>query len=225
LVIGLIFVILTALVSPATGTFISAFFSAPEISMASQNGLVKASNTPTPTDTPTITPSPTPTETPTSTPTETPTATPTDTPLPTDTPFPTDIPYPTDEPVVYEPPAPGGGERWIDVDLSNQMTYAYEGDQIVASFLVSTGTYLHPTVTGQYYIYVKYVYADMAGPGYYLPDVPYVMYFYSGYGLHGTYWHSNFGTPMSHGCINLSISDAEWLFYWADVGTLVNIHY
>ncbi|PWB52398.1 MAG: hypothetical protein C3F13_11595 [Anaerolineales bacterium] len=104
------------------------------------------------------------------------------------------------------------------------MTYAYEGDQIVASFLVSTGTWQHPTVTGQFHIYVKYVYADMAGPGYYLPDVPYVMYFYSGYGLHGTYWHSNFGTPMSHGCINLTIPDAEWLFYWADVGTLVSIH-
>jgi lipoprotein-anchoring transpeptidase ErfK/SrfK len=51
------------------------------------------------------------------------------------------------------------------------------------------------------------------------------MYFYDGYGLHGTYWHSNFGTPMSHGCINLTIPDAEWLYYWADVGTLVNIHY
>jgi lipoprotein-anchoring transpeptidase ErfK/SrfK len=110
------------------------------------------------------------------------------------------------------------------VDLSDQMIYAYEGDQIVASFLVSTGTWQYPTVTGQFHIYVKYLYADMAGPGYYLPDVPYVMYFYDGYGLHGTYWHSNFGTPMSHGCINLSIPDAEWLFYWADVGTLVNIH-
>ena len=64
----------------------------------------------------------------------------------------------------------------------------------------------------------------MSGPGYYLPDVPYVMYFYDGYGLHGTYWHSNFGTPMSHGCVNLSIPDAEWLYNWADVGTLVNIH-
>jgi len=104
------------------------------------------------------------------------------------------------------------------------MTYAYEGDVLVNSFLVSTGTWLHPTVTGQFQIYVKYEYADMAGPGYYLPDVPFVMYFYDGYGLHGTYWHSNFGTPMSHGCINLTIPDAEWLFYWADVGTLVNIH-
>jgi lipoprotein-anchoring transpeptidase ErfK/SrfK len=51
------------------------------------------------------------------------------------------------------------------------------------------------------------------------------MYFYKGYGLHGTYWHSNFGTPMSHGCVNLTIPDAQWLYNWASVGTLVNIHY
>ncbi len=119
----------------------------------------------------------------------------------------------------------GNGVRWIDVDLTNQMVYAYEGDVIVNSFLVSTGTWLMPTVTGQYKIYVKYRSAKMSGPGYYLPNVPYIMYFYKGYGLHGTYWHNNFGTPMSHGCVNLSIPDAEWLYGWASVGTLVNVHY
>ncbi len=117
------------------------------------------------------------------------------------------------------------GERWIDVDLTNQRTYAYEGKKLIRAFTVSTGVWQHPTVTGQYRIYVKYVAADMAGPGYYLPDVPYVMYFYRGYGLHGTYWHNNFGVPMSHGCVNLTIDDAHWLFNWASVGTLVNIHY
>ncbi|RME88435.1 MAG: L,D-transpeptidase, partial [Anaerolineae bacterium] len=110
-------------------------------------------------------------------------------------------------------------------DLSAQRVYAYEGNTLVRSFVVSTGTWRYPTVTGQYHIYVKYRYADMSGPGYYLPDVPYVMYFYKGYGLHGTYWHNNFGTPMSHGCINLTVADAGWLFNWASVGTLVNIHY
>jgi lipoprotein-anchoring transpeptidase ErfK/SrfK len=227
LIVGMLAVLTCALVSPATGSFVTSLLTGPQVMMAPQSDLLKASNTPTPTNTPTITPSPTPTETPTPTPTDTPTSTPTDTPTATFTPLPTDTPYPT-EVVVEEPPPPPpqghGGERWIDVDLSDQMTYAYEGDQVVASFLVSTGTWQHPTVTGQYHIYVKYEYADMAGPGYYLPNVPYVMYFYSGYGLHGTYWHSNFGTPMSHGCINLTIPDAEWLFYWADVGTLVNIH-
>jgi lipoprotein-anchoring transpeptidase ErfK/SrfK len=119
----------------------------------------------------------------------------------------------------------GSGTRWIDVDLTNQMVYAYEGDYVVNSFLVSTGTWMTPTVTGQYNIYVKYRAAPMSGPGYYLPDVPYIMYFYKGYGLHGTYWHSNFGTPMSHGCVNLRTDEAAWLYNWASVGTLVNIHY
>ena len=118
-----------------------------------------------------------------------------------------------------------GGERWIDVNLSQQMVYAYEGNTVVNSFLVSTGTWEHPTVTGQYHIYVKYRYTDMTGPGYYLPNVPYTMYFYQGYGLHGTYWHHNFGTPMSHGCVNLETNDAAWLYNWASVGTLVNVHY
>jgi len=119
----------------------------------------------------------------------------------------------------------GNGSRWIDVDLTNQRVYAYEGDVIVNSFLVSTGTWATPTVTGQYNIYVKYRSAKMSGPGYYLPNVPYIMYFYGGYGLHGTYWHNNFGTPMSHGCVNLRTEDAEWLFNWASIGTLVNVHY
>jgi len=117
------------------------------------------------------------------------------------------------------------GVRWIDVNLTQQMTYAYQGDKVVNSFLVSTGTWQNPTVTGQYHIYVKLRYTDMTGPGYYLPNVPYTMYFYQGYGLHGTYWHHNFGTPMSHGCVNLRTPDAEWLYNWASVGTLVNIHY
>jgi len=190
--------------------------------------LAKPSLTPTPTATftatPTFTPTPTATETPTPTPTFTPTATPTETPtpLPTNTPVPTRS-VPTNEPAGI-PTEVTGETRWIDIDLSQQMVYAYEGDEIVNSFLVSTGTWAHPTVTGEFHIYVKYRSATMKGPGYYLPDVPYVMYFYSGYGLHGTYWHSNFGTPMSHGCVNFRTEDAGWVFNWADVGTLVNIH-
>jgi lipoprotein-anchoring transpeptidase ErfK/SrfK len=65
----------------------------------------------------------------------------------------------------------------------------------------------------------------MAGPGYYLPNVPYVMYFFQGYGIHGTYWHNNFGTPMSHGCVNLTIEDSAWIFDFASVGTVVFVHY
>jgi lipoprotein-anchoring transpeptidase ErfK/SrfK len=178
---------------------------------------------------PTLTPTPTATFTPTPTPTNTPT--PTATPTSTETPYPTDTPLPPptmeEQSYVYEPgqlPDVGKKERWIDVDLSSQSVSAYEGKNVVNTFIVSTGTWQHPTITGQYHIYVKYRYTDMVGPGYYLPDVPYTMYFYDGYGLHGTYWHHNFGTPMSHGCINLRTEDAAWLYNWASVGTLVNVH-
>ena len=121
--------------------------------------------------------------------------------------------------------APANGVHWIDVDLTHQMVYAYAGNTVVNSFLVSTGTWDHPTVTGKYHIYVKLRYTDMSGPDYYLPNVPFTMYFYQGYGLHGTYWHHNFGTPMSHGCVNLATPDAEWLYGFSSVGTLVNVHY
>ncbi len=169
--------------------------------------------TPSPTSTPTITPSPTPSLTPTFTETR----------LPTETQLP---PKNTIETISIS--LPGGvtkGERWIDVNLTNQRVFAYQGKNLLKSFIVSTGTWQHPTVTGQYRIYVKYVYANMAGPGYYLPNVPYVMYFYKDYGIHGTYWHNNFGIPMSHGCINLKTEDAGWIFNWSTIGTLINIHY
>jgi lipoprotein-anchoring transpeptidase ErfK/SrfK len=126
-------------------------------------------------------------------------------------------------------PVPGvvseiGVGRWIDVDLSEQRLTAYEDDVPVRWVTVSTGLPATPTPEGQFRIYVKFVADDMEGPGYYLQDVPYAMYFYLGYGVHGTYWHDNFGQPMSHGCVNLPTSEAEWLFNWASVGTLVNIH-
>jgi lipoprotein-anchoring transpeptidase ErfK/SrfK len=174
----------------------------------------------TPSVTPTATITPTVTQTPTST--GTPTAVPTITPLPTKTP----TPVPVDYTSANEPGYTGNpSERWIDVNLTQQRVYAYVGNKVVNNFLVSTGTWQHPTVTGRYRIYIKLLSTTMKGPGYYLPKVPYTMYFYEGYGLHGTYWHHNFGTPMSHGCVNLQTEDARWLYGWASVGTLVNVHY
>ena len=129
--------------------------------------------------------------------------------------------------VANVPPAStggNGGAHWFDVDLSDQRMYAYEGDTLVNTFVVSTGTWQTPTVTGKFKVWVKLRSAPMSGPGYYLPDVPYIMYFYGDYGIHGTYWHNNFGVPMSHGCVNLSIPDAEWAYNFASVGTVVNVH-
>lgn len=133
-------------------------------------------------------------------------------------------------PAKTQPEQPAGvlqamaaGERWVKVDTANQMVYAYEGAEQVRAFLVSTGKEWTPTIPGEFRIWVKLRYDDMRGPGYFLPDVPYVMYFYKGYGLHGTYWHNNFGTPMSYGCVNLSIEDARWLYNFVAVGTLVSV--
>lgn len=208
--------------------FVLAVLAVAWFALPSWTALENSSSAPLPADVldkPSLTPTETATSIPTSTATATPLPQPTETLIPTETPLPVDNES-TDENSPYTPPAVGGnGEHWIDVDLTNQMLYAYEGDTVVASFLVSTGVAAYPTVTGQYHIYVKYLSTLMTGPGYYLPDVPYTMYFYEGYGIHGTYWHNNFGTPMSHGCVNMRTSDAEWVYNWASVGTLVNIHY
>ena len=112
-------------------------------------------------------------------------------------------------------------ERWIEVVLSTQRTIAWQGDEQVRTMIVSTGTSRHPTVTGRFQVYAKFLSRTMSGPEYTLQDVPDVMFFYKGYAIHGTYWHSNFGQPMSHGCVNLSKADAAWLFRWAPMGTLV----
>ncbi|MGB0386485.1 MAG: L,D-transpeptidase family protein [Ardenticatenaceae bacterium] len=123
------------------------------------------------------------------------------------------------------------GEKWIDVNLSTQRITAYEGNTRVYSTVVSTGLPRTPTVVGSYRVYVKYEATDMRGGSheegdyYYLRNVPYTMYFYRGYGIHGTYWHNNFGQTMSHGCVNLPTSDAQWFFNWAPVGTRVETHY
>lgn len=135
---------------------------------------------------------------------------------------PTSTPEPTPPPA---PPAPAGGGKRFLVDLSEQMLYAYEGDTLVRSTLISSGLWPNTTVTGTFYIYLKYTSQRMRGPGYDLPGVPYVMYFYQGYALHGTYWHSNFGNPMSHGCVNMPTSEAEWAFNWAPIGTPVTVQW
>lgn len=186
--------------------------------------------TETPTPTATFTPTNTATNTPTSTPTNTPTptATPTNTPTASPTPTNTLPPPPTNTP---PPPAPdipagiGDNERWIDINLSTQTLQAFEGDELLRTYVISSGRSGTPTVTGVFSIWVKVRIQDMSGPGYYIQDVPWVMYFYEDYGIHGTWWHNNFGTPMSSGCVNMTIPDAEWMYSWASVGTIVQVHY
>jgi hypothetical protein len=121
--------------------------------------------------------------------------------------------------------------RRIDVDLSAQQLVAYEGDTPVFHALVATGKDGFNTPTGSYAIYSKYDMETMTGSAggetWYVPNIPWVQYVVGGVALHGTYWHDQWGTGtrMSHGCINLNIDDAQWLYEWADVGTSVDIHY
>jgi lipoprotein-anchoring transpeptidase ErfK/SrfK len=118
-----------------------------------------------------------------------------------------------------------GSGFWLEVDLTNQMLYAYQDDQLISGFKISSGTRSNETVTGTFKIYSKYPAIKMTGPGYDLPDVPYSMFFYKSFAIHGTYWHHNFGTPMSHGCVNMNTSDAAWIYTRAPVGTYVMVHY
>lgn len=156
------------------------------------------------------------------------------TPLPTNTPVPTPTLAPTfvaqtTSWVGKRPYGVGENERWIDINLSSQTLSAFEGDTLIFSSVISSGTANHPTVTGQFRTWLKYESQTMDGRrlgyDYYLENVPYVMYFYQDYAIHGAYWHDNFGTPMSHGCVNMNIADSQWLFNWAGLGTLVNVHY
>lgn len=116
-------------------------------------------------------------------------------------------------------------QRWIQVSLDGQRLTAWEGDTPVFSVEVSTGRVADRTPVGVYSIQDKYRTARMqgeqGGARYDIPDVPYTMYFSGSYAIHGAYWHDNFGTPISSGCINLPVDAASWLFGWADVGTAV----
>lgn len=116
----------------------------------------------------------------------------------------------------------------IEVDLTNQRLYAYEGDSKIFDFPISSGKW-NKTPKGVFKIWIKLRYTLMTGGSkalstyYYLPNVPYTMFFYNeaypktdGYGIHGAYWHNNFGHPMSHGCINMKEEDVAQIFYWAN---------
>jgi lipoprotein-anchoring transpeptidase ErfK/SrfK len=120
--------------------------------------------------------------------------------------------------------------KWIFVNLTQQHLYAYDGTTLVTDLAVSTGTAANPTPVGSFTIQQRLVSQRMVGPGYDLPNVPYVQYFgneqlswQEGYSLHGAYWHHNWGHPMSHGCVNLPTDFAAWIYDWASLGTPVEI--
>lgn len=121
--------------------------------------------------------------------------------------------------------------RRIEVDLSRQWLFAYEGDLQVYNAPVATGRDGFNTPTGDYAVYDKLRMQTMVGSAgsetWSVPDIPWIMYVVGGVAIHGTYWHNQFGSGfrLSHGCINVGMDDAQWLYQWASVGVPVSIHY
>lgn len=124
-------------------------------------------------------------------------------------------------------------DKLITVDTGSQMLTAWQDGKIQHQTKVSTGMKLTPTIKGGYKIYLKYPVKDMKGPSpykniypsgkYHIKNVPNIMYFYQGYAIHGAYWHNNFGRPASHGCVNVPLASAKWLFDFASLGTRVEV--
>lgn len=125
------------------------------------------------------------------------------------------------------------GQKHIYVDLSTQTLRAFEGEKLFMEAKVSTGKW-GKTPTGDFRIWEKLRATKMSGGSgadyYYLPNVPFVMFFSNdevsagrGFSLHGAYWHNNFGYPMSHGCVNMRIIDAEKLYWWVGPQASTNV--
>jgi lipoprotein-anchoring transpeptidase ErfK/SrfK len=120
---------------------------------------------------------------------------------------------------IRRPDGIGPNDRWVAVDLYEQTAVAYQGDKMVFATLVSSGLPQWSTEEGLFQIYERHESARMSGAEgqkdfYFIEEVPWVMYFDGDISLHGTYWHDRFGYRQSHGCINLSIMDAWWLYQW-----------
>ncbi len=121
------------------------------------------------------------------------------------------------------------GERWIEVNLATYSLTAWAGDTPVMTTLIVSGASSTPTVTGEFRVYWKLATQTMVGAGpdgieYEQEDVPDVMYFFQDWAIHGAYWRSTFGYAASHGCVNVPLDQAEWLYEWASVGTRVVVH-
>jgi hypothetical protein len=118
-----------------------------------------------------------------------------------------------------QPGSIGSDEKWIEINLREQTLIAHEGDKPVFATLISSGRPEYETEPGLYRIWLKYQAAPMiwtdARPPYSLASVPWIAYFNKGQGLHGVYWHDNYGTVRSAGCVNLSPHDAHWIFHWS----------
>lgn len=128
------------------------------------------------------------------------------------------------------PPVGVTGDRWMEVNLFEQTIAVYQGYELVFATLIASGLDPFWTQPGLFQIYEKLESTPMRGSfeadrsdAYYLEDVPWTMYFDQARALHGAYWRANLGFPQSHGCVNLSIGDAHWLYNWANLGDWVYV--
>jgi hypothetical protein len=128
------------------------------------------------------------------------------------------------------PPEGVDNERWIEVNLGDQTIAVYDQNQLVFATLIASGIEPFWTKPGLFQIYQKLDSTPMRGSfeadrsdAYYLEDVPWTMYYDKARALHGAYWHNGFGNPRSHGCVNLSVGDARWLYDWASEGDWVYV--
>lgn len=122
---------------------------------------------------------------------------------------------------IERPPQVKG--RWFAVDLFEQVLVAYEDDTPVYTTLISSGLPDWETNEGTFTVWARQVNGHMSGAEgqtdfYSLENVPWVMYFDNAISLHGTYWHDGFGYRHSHGCVNMSITDAHWVYQWSTDG-------
>lgn len=126
------------------------------------------------------------------------------------------------------PPEGVTNGRWIDVNLEEQTLAVYEENRLIFATVIASGLKPFWTRPGLFQIYQKKEAENMRGSDpsdfYYLENVPWTMYYDGPRALHGAYWRTRFGYPQSHGCVNLSVGDAHWLFNWAREGDWVYVY-
>jgi len=136
--------------------------------------------------------------------------------------------------VVYphsNPPEGVDNGRWIEINLEEQTLAVYEDDRLVFATLVATGYEPYYTQPGLFQIYDKLElntmqgsFADGKTDFYYLENVPWTLYYDGARAIHGAYWRTYFGYEQSHGCVNLSVGDAHWVYEWAQLGDWVYVY-
>lgn len=126
------------------------------------------------------------------------------------------------------PPEGVTNDRWIEVNLAEQTLAVYDNRQLVFATVIASGLEPYWTKPGLFQIFQKKETETMRNNDlaefYYLDNVPWTMYYDGARALHGAYWRTRLGYPQSHGCVNLSVGDAHWLFNWAVEGDFVYVH-